>query len=226
MDSKADFLPIVKQNVGNKKYTLVLFSDAPLLQYKTVQEIVEYFVLKSLSVLKFSRGYMFETEYLNTIEKLFNPQVQYFEEEDFICCYNLKQLALVSDIMRNRILGFHQRNGVVITDSATTHIDADACIESDVLIMPNNKIFGKSKIEKGTILKCNNLIQNSIIKQNCTIENSTINSSVVQDGCIIQNYCVIENSILDSFCTLKGFNYINSMKINQNTTLNVFDKKE
>lgn len=226
IDSKADFLPVVKQNVGNKKYTLVLFSDAPLLQYKTVQEIVEYFVLKSLCVLKFSRGYMFETNYLNTIDKLFNPQMQYFEEEDFICCYNLKQFALVSDIMHNRILGFHQRNGVVITDPATTHIDADVSIENDVLVMPNNKLFGKCKIEKGTVLKCNNIIQNSVIKQDCTIENSNITSSVIQEKCIIQSYCTIDSSILESGCTLKGYNYIQSMKINQNTILEVFDKKE
>ena len=226
MDSKADFLPIVKQNAGGKKYTLVLFSDAPLIQYKTVQEIVEYFVLKSLSVLKFSRGYMFETNYLQTIDKLLNPQVQYFEEEDFITCYNMKQFALVSDIMRNRILGYHQRNGVIIIDPNSTFIDADASIESDVVIYPNNKIFGKTKISSGANLFCNNIIKNSIIMPNVKIENSNIDSSVIKSGCLVKNYSTVLNSILEENCTLKGYNFVESMKINPNTTLDVFDKKE
>ena len=226
MDSKADFLPIVKQNAGGKKYTLVLFSDAPLIQHKTVQEIVEYFVLKSLSVLKFSRGYMFETSYLQTIDKLLNPQVQYFEEEDFITCYNMKQFALVSDIMRNRILGYHQRNGVIIIDPNSTFIDADASIESDVVIYPNNKIFGKTKISSGANLFCNNIIKNSIIMLNVKIENSNIDSSVIKSGCLVKNYSTVLNSILEENCTLKGYNFVEAMKINPNTTLDVFDKKE
>ncbi len=226
MDSKADFLPIVKQNAGGKKYTLVLFSDAPLIQHKTVQEIVEYFVLKSLSVLKFSRGYMFETNYLQTIDKLLNPQVQYFEEEDFITCYNMKQFALVSDIMRNRILGYHQRNGVIIIDPNSTFIDADASIESDVVIYPNNKIFGKTKISSGANLFCNNIIKNSIIMPNVKIENSNIDSSVIKSGCLVKNYSTVLNSILEENCTLKGYNFVEAMKINPNTTLDVFDKKE
>lgn len=226
MDSKADFLPIVKQNARGKKYTLVLFSDAPLIQHKTVQEIVEYFVLKSLSVLKFSRGYMFETSYLQTIDKLLNPQVQYFEEEDFITCYNMKQFALVSDIMRNRILGYHQRNGVIIIDPNSTFIDADASIESDVVIYPNNKIFGKTKISSGANLFCNNIIKNSIIMPNVKIENSNIDSSVIKSGCLVKNYSTVLNSILEENCTLKGYNFVESMKINPNTTLDVFDKKE
>lgn len=226
MDSKEDFLPIVKENLNDKKYTLVLFSDAPLIQYKTVQEIVEYFVLKSLSVLKFSRGYMFETSYLHAIDKLFNPQMQYFDEEDFITCYNMKQFALVSDIMRNRILGYHQRNGVIILDPNSTFIDADASIDSDVTIYPNNKIFGKTKISSEAVLRCNNVIKNSVIMSKTEIENSCIDSSVIKSGCLVKNYSTITNCILEDNCILKGYNYVESMKINPNTTLGVFEKKE
>lgn len=226
MDSKADFLPIIKQNAGDKKYTLVLFSDAPLIQHKTVQEIVEYFVLKKLSVLKFSRGYMFETEYLKSIDKLFSPQVQYFEEEDFITCYNLKQFALVSDIMRNRILSYHQRNGVLIIDPNSTFIDADVTVENDVKIYPNNKIFGKCKIQNNVVLNCNNLIKNSVIMENSQLENSTIYGSVIGQNCIVKNYSSVNSSILENNCILCGYNYIDGMKIRENTTLKVYEKKE
>lgn len=227
MDSKVDFLPLIKNNILDKKYTLVLFSDAPLIQYKTVQEIIEYFVMKSLSVLKFSRGYMFETDYLKRIDKLLSPQMQYFNEEDFITCYNLKQLALVSDIMRNRILSYHQKNGVMIVDSASTFIDADVSIEEDVVIYPNNKILGNSIIQKGSIISANNLIENSVIMENCKIENSVISQSVVSKNCVVINYSVVENkSFLGENCFLKGFNYVHGKVLNDDEILPAYDKKE
>ena len=39
--------------------------------------------MKGLSVLKLTRGYVFDTKYLMQIENLYNPQTEYFEEEDF-----------------------------------------------------------------------------------------------------------------------------------------------
>lgn len=227
MDSKDDFLPLIKNNIMDKKYTLVLFSDAPLIQYKTVQEIIEYFVMKSLSVLKFSRGYMFETDYLRRIDKLLSPQVQYFNEEDFITCYNLKQLSLVSDIMRNRILSFHQKNGVMIVDSSSTFIDADVSIEDNVIICPNNKILGNSIIQKNSFISANNLIENSVVMEDCKIENSVISQSVISKKCVIINYSVVENkSFLGENCFLKGFNFVNGKILSDNEILKPYEKKE
>lgn len=227
MDSKADFMPLIKSHIMDKKYTLVLFSDAPLIQYKTIQEILEYFVMKSLSVLKFSRGYMFETDYLKRIDKLLSPQMQYFNEEDFITCYSLKQLAIITDIMRNRILSFHQKNGVMIIDGASTFIDADVSIEENVIIYPNNKILGNSIIQKDCFISANNLIENSVIMENCKLENSVISQSVISKNCVVINYSVVENkSFLGENCFLKGFNHIDSKVLDDNETLETYEKKE
>lgn len=225
-DSDADFLPVAKQNAGNKKYTLILFSDTPLVQSKTIKDIIEYFVLKDLSVLKFDRGYIFKTEYLNTIEKLFSPQFQSFDQADFLTCSSLKQFALASEMMKNRILSYHQSNGVVIVSPSTTFIDADVTIDGDVVIKPNNKIYGQSKISSGTILDDNNIIENSVVLNNCKISGSVIKSSVIQANSTINSFCYVDSSIIESGCTLNGYNYIEKMKIASNTTLNVFEKKE
>ena len=227
MDCKADFMPLIKSHIMDKKYTLVLFSDAPLIQYKTIQEILEYFVIKSLSVLKLSRGYMFETDYLNRIDKLLSPQMQYFNEEDFITCYSLKQLAIISDIMRNRIISFHQKNGVIIVDSASTFIDADVSIEENVTIFPNNKILGNSIIQKDCVLSTNNLIENSVVMENCKIENSVISQSVISKNCAVINYSVVENkSFLGENCFLKGFNHISGQVLDSDLTLETYEKRE
>ena len=159
IDSQDDYFFNAKNNLDlNFKYTLILFTDTPLLTHKTVVDITEYFSIKQLSVLKFSRGYMFETEYLNKIDKVYNPQMQYFEEEDFITAYNLKQFALITDIMRNRIISYHQKQGVMIIDPNSTQIDADVSIENDVVIYPNNKLLGTTIIGSGAKLCYNILI--------------------------------------------------------------------
>lgn len=222
MDSQDDYFYLTKQNLDLQfKYTLVLFTDTPLLTSKTVTDITEYFAIKNLSVLKFSRGYMFETDYLSRIEKIYNPQIQYFEEEDFITAYNLKQFALITDIMRNRILSYHQKQGVLIIDANSTQIDADVSIENDVTIYANNKILGKTIIEAGTVLSYNNIVENSVVMQNSFIENSTIKNSIVGKDCNIQNYCVLQNkTILGDQTVLKGYNILDNKKTARATILN------
>lgn len=228
IDSKEDFLNIAKQYVDKKyKYTLVLFTDAPLIQQKTVKDIVEYFVMKSLSVLKFTRGYMFETEYLEKIDRLLSPQMQYFEEEDFITCYNPKQFSLVCDIMKSRIITYHQKNGVIFHDVATTSIDANVSIESQVEIFGNNKILGDTVLEQKAIVKNNNIIENSIVMQNACLENSVIKQSVVGKNSVIENFCTVKDkSIIGDNCVLCGYNYVSHKSLKNSTILKPFDKVE
>ncbi|MBQ0017276.1 MAG: hypothetical protein KBT30_01430 [Clostridiales bacterium] len=221
-----DFLSKAKAHLDeNYKYTLVLFSDTPLLKQKTVVDVLEYFVIKQLSCLKVSRGYVFETSYLKQVEKLYNPQLQYFEEEDFITCFNLKQYALISDIMKNRIISYHQKQGVRFTDVSSVIIDADVSIESDVLIKSGNKIFGNTIIETGAIISENNLIDNSVIMQNSKVENSTIKNSIVGKNCIVENYCTVKNkSVIGDNSILMGYNYVDNKKLARDTKLSPYEK--
>lgn len=227
LNFKDDFLPVVKQQANvDKKYTLVLFSDAPLIRSSTISQIVEYFVIKDLSVLKFTRGYMFKTEYLLTIDKLLSPQMQYFEEEDFITAYNLKQFALIGDILKSRILSYHQKNGVIICDPTSTIIEADASIEQNVTICAGSKILGNSILKQGAKISYNAMVDSSLISENSTIENSSIFSSIVGKNCVIKNYCVVENkSVVGDNSKLLGFNHINGKTLPANSILDSFEKK-
>ena len=223
-----DFLPLVKQNINvEKKYTLVLFSDTPLIKNSTIKEIIEYFTIKDLSVLKFTRGFMFKTEYLITIDKLYNPQMHYFDEEDFITCFNLKQYSLVMDILKARIIAFHQNNGVVIEDATSTIIDADVSIDSGVIVKASSKILGKSLVESGAVISYNSLIDSSVIMANSLIENSIIKNSIVGKNSVVKNYSIVENNaFIGENCTLSGFNSIKSKSLIDGITLKEFEKRE
>ena len=205
-----DFLPAVKRAVDTKsKYTFVLFSDAPLFQHKTFLQILEYFKMKELSVLKLTRGYVFETKYLLEIESLLNPQIQYFEEEDFITCHSLKQYTLISDIMKNRILNYFMKNGVIIEDPSSTFVDADVQIGKGTVIAPFNQIKGQSVVECDVCLNSHNVITDSVICEGAKIQNSTILKSFVGKNVKIFEYSKIcdskicDDATIPSHCLIK-----------------------
>lgn len=190
-----DFLPAVKQVADrNSELTFVLFSDAPLFQRKTYLQILEYFKMKDLNVLKLTRGYVFKTEYLFNINSLLSPQMQYFDEEDFITCYDLKQFSMVCDIMKNRILNYFMKNGVVIKDSTSTFIDADVQIEKGVIIEPYSIIKGKSIIEANCVVGAHSVIENSVVCENSIVNGCIIKNSFVGKNCVINENVKIENN--------------------------------
>jgi bifunctional N-acetylglucosamine-1-phosphate-uridyltransferase/glucosamine-1-phosphate-acetyltransferase GlmU-like protein len=205
-----DVLSLVKPHLTDKKYTVVLYADTPLLKRKTLLDVLEYVTIKRLSAVKLTRGYVFENSYLKDVEKIYNPQPAYFDEEDFIAAYNLKQLAMIGDIMKNRILSFHMKNGVRILDTANTYIDAEVNIESEVVIYPNNYIYGKSYIEKGVKLRENNVIKDSYILEKAEVTASHIHKSVVGKKCGVGPFAYLhgesvmeEKSQVGAFVELK-----------------------
>lgn len=209
-----DVVTLIKPHITQKKYTIVLYADTPLLQRKTFLEIIEYITVKKLSVVKFTRGYIFETEYLKNLDKMYSPQVAYFEEEDFIAAYSLKQLAMVSDILKNRILNYHMKNGVRIIDTATTYIDADVNIEKDVIIEPNNVIKGETNIEKGVLLGAFNIIDNSYILSGTKVVSSNIKNSVIGKNCEVGPFAYLNNeSIMEDGSKVGAFVEIKKGKL-------------
>lgn len=207
-----DFLPAVKRATDtNSKYTFVLFADTPLFQHKTFLQIMEYFEMKGLSVLKLTRGYVFETKYLMQIDSLLSPQTQYFEEEDFITCYSLKQYSMIKDIMKNRILSYFMKNGVVFEDPSSTFVDADVQIGKNTVVAPFNQIKGKTVIESGVYIGSNNLIVDSIVCENAKISYSIISNSLIGKGCVVNEFSKICNNskicdgaVVPAHCIVSG----------------------
>ena len=207
-----DFLPAVKRATdSNSKYTFVLFTDTPLFQHKTFLQIMEYFQMKGLSVLKLTRGYVFETKYLMQIDSLLNPQTQYFEEEDFITCYSLKQYSMISDIMKNRILTYFMKNGVIFEDPSSTFVDADVQIGKDTVVAPFNQLKGKTVVEGGVYLGSNNIIIDSVVCEGAKITKSCVSNSMVGKNATINEFTKISNNsricdgaTVPAGCTVNG----------------------
>lgn len=226
MDEETDILSSLKTlELDDKKYTVVLFSDTPLLKRKTFLDVIDYAVRQNLSVLKLTRGYVFETRYLKDISKLYAPKQQYFDEEDFMRCLNLKQFLLINEILQNRIIDYHIKNGVIFINPSSCNIDVNVVIGENTIIYGNNQIKGKCIIENNSQLMGGNIVENSVLKSGVKIENATIKNSFIEEKCEIMPYVVIENnSLLQSGAKIKSFSYISGSVIKENEIIEEFTK--
>lgn len=179
--SESDILSLIKPLLEDHKYTAVFYSDTPLLKKATFDEIMYYVTSRDLNVLKLTRGFVFNTEYIKNASSIQSTQTEYFDEEDFMTAYDIKQLAFINDIMRNRILDYHMRNGVLIKHQQTVYIDADVVIESGTQIGANNHLRGKTIVGKNCVIDSNNIIENSIISDGCIIKSSYISESRISE---------------------------------------------
>jgi len=190
-----DLISLVKPYLTKHKYTAILYSDTPLLSRKTFLEIMEYVSIKQLNVCKLSRGFVFDTQYLKTADKIYAPQTHYFEEEDFLAAYNFKQLAIVSDVLKNRILNFHMKEGVRFIDPSSTFIDADVLIGGNTVIYPNNHLYGTTQIGENCTLESGNFLVSSAINNNVTLYNSRIENSTIGNNCKVNSSQITDSDI-------------------------------
>lgn len=181
-DGKKDVLDVAKENIGEGDYTMVLYSDTPLIKKKTVEEILDYCFVKKMSVCKLTRGYVFANSFLKTADKIYTAEPQYFDEEDFMTVYNLKQLMIIEEVMKNRVLSFHMKNGVRIIDGSSVSIDADVTIRPGTVIYPNNRIYGKTYIGANVTLYPNNIIDSCYIDDNVIAEYSVVKNAELPVG--------------------------------------------
>ena len=170
---------LIRPMLTNSKFTLVLFSDTPLITKQTVEEIAEYVMQNNITCHKLVRGFVFDTEFVKNAQSLANDDILYFGDEDFTTVFDLKQLEFVSSIMKTRILEHHQRNGVLIEDNLTTFIDFDVKIECGVVVEPLCIVKGKTQIGKNTKILAGSYLENAKIGNNCIIQKSFIKNAVI-----------------------------------------------
>lgn len=182
---ETDILSLIKPLLTDKKYTMVLYSDTPLITKNTIEEILNFVRVRDVNVLNLIRGFVFNTEYLKRVEDIKGNLIEKFNEDEFVIAYDLKQFEFVGQVLKRRILDFHLLNGVVISDLNSTNIDADVIIENGSKIEPNNVLKGKTYIGKNCYLESGNIIIDSFISENCILKASYIFNSKIEKNVIV-----------------------------------------
>ncbi|KAI4453261.1 ribose-phosphate diphosphokinase family member [Holotrichia oblita] len=204
-DRAKEIPELVREFLDDSEYTVILYSDTPLIQRKTVLEALEFTQKRGLNVCRMTRGYIFKTDFLRLQETLPENKRYYFsEEDDFICAADFKQLSLISEIMRRRILHHYMNNGVYVMDESTTYIDGDVVIESGVTIYPNNIIKGKTVIKSGVTLMQGNSIENCVIDSDAVITNSNLSTSYIGEGTSVGPFAYIRPETARTVVTNKN----------------------
>ena len=191
-DDHSNIVPLIKPLLNNKKTTIVLYSDTPLITKNTIYEILDYFSIRHLNVLKLNRGWVFDTEYISKAESVSSVITREFGENDFFAVGDAYTLEKATNVLKNRILEFHLHNGVFIEDKNTTFIDASVIIESGAKIEPNNVLKGETYIGKNVILEPNNTIISSIISSGCDIKSSYVKNSKITENMVVGPFELIE----------------------------------
>ncbi|MCL2061830.1 MAG: hypothetical protein FWH03_04305 [Firmicutes bacterium] len=218
----------------DSEYTAVLYSDTPLMTKKTILDAVCALRDSGRNLLKMTRGFLFKTEYLARAEKLYATEVFYFDEEDFITAFNFKQISMISDILRGRILNYHMERGVQIEDTASAFIGPDVRIGTGTVIGPNTIIKGTSVIKNNVKLLAGSTIENSIIEEGAHINASQIYKSyigentrvgpwayirpetVVGPNCRIGDFVELKASIIGKGCKISHLAYVGDAELGEN----------
>lgn len=133
-------------------------------------------------------------------------------EEEMKGVNNQFELSEASKILQERILRHWLDEGVHMIDTSSVFISPDAELESDVTIMPNVQIWGKSKISSGSVIGSGSILKNAIIGKNVNlIAYAVIENSELKDFSkagpfvyIRDNACLEKNSFAGKFVEIKN----------------------
>lgn len=192
-----DVLNIVKPYLSDKKYTAVFFADTPLFRRETFLNVLDYVQTKRLNVCKLERGYVFVTDYLRNVDKIYSTVYpNMVDSQEFWIAKDLLSIEKISKVLRDRIVDFHSEQGVQFVDKSSVNIDADVVIGDNVTIHANNTIQGNSIISDDVVLYTGNIIVDSKIGDGCVLRYSVIEGSDVPDDSEVPPFSHIDKGIV------------------------------
>lgn len=180
----------IKELLDDRAWTIVLFSDTPLITRDTLEKSFDFASTNGLNVCMLKRGYIFKTEYVKRIEDIYGVENCEINTEDFMETKTFAEISKATSVLKNRILDFHLKHGVYIVDRNSVIIDAEVSIGAGTVIYPGNYIYGTSEIGENVQIFSGNRILNSIIANSALIDGSTISASVIGEKCKIKNSSV------------------------------------
>lgn len=234
-DGESPIPPVVRPYLDlSAPYTVVLFSDTPLISKRSVVDAVAAMEDSGQNVLKMTRGYVFRTAFLMSVDKIYTEETYYLEEEDFITAFNYRQIQLITDVLKSRIVSYHMENGVYFEDSQSTFIGSDVKIGKNVRIAPGNIVMGNTVIGDGVTLKCGNVIENCVIDDGATVDSSRLYSSfvgkrtkvgpfayvrpesVIGEDCRIGDFVEIKKSVIGNGSKVSHLSYVGDCEMGAN----------
>ncbi len=197
------------------EYTIVLFSSTPLIESDTISRIMEYVAIKHCNLCKLPVGFVINNAKESTmVDSIYSQDI-----ENFYVVENKKQLDYAYGILQERINNFHISSGVEIIKPKSVYIEPDVDIDGGVVIYSGNTIKGKSFIGAGTILKENNVIDNSEIGAESCVSSSVITKSKIGNSVYVASFCEIVDSSIADNSTIGSHSSIYKKKVKKSSKI-------
>ena len=147
------------------------------------------------------------------------------------------QLSVAEETMRQRIRERWMLAGVTMSDPASVHIDADAAIGMDTVILPNTMLLGRTAIGENCEIGPNSVIRDTVIGNNCRVTASALEEATMEDhtdigpfshlrpgaylesGVHIGNYVEVKESRFKSGAVMGHFGYAGDATIGARVNL-------
>jgi bifunctional UDP-N-acetylglucosamine pyrophosphorylase/glucosamine-1-phosphate N-acetyltransferase len=116
-------------------------------------------------------------EYLTDVVGMLRPQgaAAHLAPADLVAGVNDRaQLAAAAAVLRHRILDQHMRDGVTVTDPATTYVGADVTLEPDVVLLPGTHLEGATRIGAGAVIGPDTRMVDSTVESAATVTYSVV----------------------------------------------------
>ena len=192
-----NLLSSVRPLLKDAEFTVVLYSDTPLVTAKGIREVLDYASAQNLSVMRLSRGWVLKTEYAKEIETIYASRTYDNISSELFVVNSIESFEKAQNILKRRIVRFHEQAGAVIVDPANTYIEAGVSIEPGAVVEPFVKLEGETTIGANSKICSNSVVSSSSIDEMVIVKNScNIVGSCIKDNAIVGNNCCILNKSL------------------------------
>lgn len=223
---------ILKLYIKNFDNFLLIYSNTPLITKNLVKHLQEYVSIKSCDFCKLPNGFVANTKYFLSNDKLSYDSIYTQNLDEFVTIETEKDLFYATKVLNNRLINYHKNNGVIFKDAQSVHISYNTKIGRGSVIFSNCNLIGKTVIGDNCIINNNTTINSSKIGDNTSISNSIVEKSTIGNNVVISPYCNIvdkskigDNCYIDYYTLIKSYTIKKNTKLDPRTTLEKTEKK-
>lgn len=197
VEEGANALEVIRPYLGDAEYSVVFYANTPLLNRTHVQDLLGFVYRKGMNACKLKRGYVFKTDYIRRNSEIYSIDTYDFSSNDFFEIKSHENLAFAREILSDKILSYHRKNGVYFENEKDLSIDANTDIGYACEIFSNATIGNGTKIGERTLIGKNATIYGSSIGNNVKLGVQTIViNSIIKDNVLIENGSIVINSVV------------------------------
>lgn len=196
VQKNADIISLVRPYANSADYTVVLFANTPLVSSEHIKDLLAFVQRKNMNAMKLKKGYVFNNEYILSVDELYSADTYNFSTDDFFEVNSLADFEDAKYILNEKLVKFHAGNSVEF-------LGLNQNIDAGVQIGYASKICSGATLEGKTSLGVENTIRSAAIVVNSKLgdsvdvgEGSIIVNSIIKSGSKIGAGSIIKNSVI------------------------------